>query len=87
MIADTGEQVGRYRPEALRVVGPGGTDEERIANALRAQAIALGEATGERRRPRPFVGQWRPTPWLAFTAVSGAASTIANAARYCAAAA
>ncbi len=35
-----------YWPEALRVVGPGGTDEERIANALRAQVIALGEATG-----------------------------------------
>lgn len=33
-------------PEALRVVGPGGTDEERIANALRAQVIVLGEATG-----------------------------------------
>jgi len=35
-----------YRPEALRVVGPGGAAEERIANALRAQVIALGEATG-----------------------------------------
>jgi long-chain acyl-CoA synthetase len=35
-----------YWPEALRVVGPGGTDEERIANALRAQVSALGEATG-----------------------------------------
>ncbi|MGC2415253.1 MAG: 1-acyl-sn-glycerol-3-phosphate acyltransferase, partial [Stellaceae bacterium] len=35
-----------YWPEALRVVGPGGTDEERITNALRAQVIALGEATG-----------------------------------------